>query len=311
MLINQRKIPDLGVYENSTTHKTPDSKVTTISFSTLQLLHSLGALEKMNHMLITPYRKMFINEIFGKSYMAFDDDMIDKSCLAQWQQEFYDKLISKHKYQFFGKNSLGASVEYDHIHSALYQILTDHKKVEIVDKDPVRYIRPARSLSDMSVIELESGRRIKAKLIIGNDGEESYVRESHHIESTSHSYNQKCIVRTLIHDEPIESCYQRFLPTGPIAILPLWGNYSHLVWSVPDDLAEELVELPDKEFFQEVNDKFYGPTKYGFGGYADSLPSFWRTGSLEKPPFVVYSNESVNFRVSNYFSNIFSLYPMS
>mmetsp|Transcript_18447 Transcript_18447/g.16316 ORF Transcript_18447/g.16316 Transcript_18447/m.16316 type:complete len:135 (-) Transcript_18447:983-1387(-) len=128
MLINSKTIPDLEVYENSTQQKLPDSRVITISFTTLQLLHSLGVLEKMNHMLITPFRKMFVNEIFGNSYMAFDDDIIDSSYLAQLQQKFYDELISNHNYHFIGKNALGASVEYNHIQSALYSILQEQDK---------------------------------------------------------------------------------------------------------------------------------------------------------------------------------------
>lgn len=176
----------------------------------------------MNHRLITPYRKMFVNEIFGHSHIAFDDDLIDSSYLAKKQQEIYDKYISKHNYHFIGKNALGSSVEYDHIHAALYQVLKEQDKCEIIDNDPIRYIRPARTTNDMSVVELESGRMFKAKLVIGNDGENSYTREAYNIESTSHSYNQKCIVRTLIHDQPLEGklrihsrysiilCYRRF-----------------------------------------------------------------------------------------------------
>ena len=298
MLIHQNKTPSLSIYSNSTQNKIPDSEVLTISFSTLLLLHSLGALTKMNHLLITPYRKMFVNESLGKSYIAFNDDIIDNSILAQWQQKLYDKVISKHNYHFYGKNALGASVEHGHIKSVLYEILKKQNKCEIVNDDPIRNIIPAKSINSMSTIELESGRMIKTKLIIGNDGEDSYVRDVHNIESTSHSYNQKCIVRTLIHKEPLEGLFQRFIASGPIALLPLWGNYSKLVWSVPSELADELLEVPDKEFFDEVNARFYSGTKYGFGGYADILPSFWERNTLERPSRVVDSNEARQFRVN-------------
>lgn len=191
ILLNERQIPKLETYTNSSVQKKPDDKVATISFSTLQLLHSLGALEKMNHMLITPYRKMFVNDSFGKSHLVFDDEIIDSSLISQTQQEIFDKYVSNHSYQFVGKNSLGASVEYDHIQSALYEVLKEQNKCEIIDNDSIRYIRPAKSLEDMSTIELESGRRFTTKLIIGNDGENSYTREVHNIEATSHAYNQK------------------------------------------------------------------------------------------------------------------------
>ena len=99
-----------------------------LAYSTLQFLHSLGALEKMNHKLITPYRKLFINEAFGRSYLAFNDDIIDKDPISQFKQRVYNEMFSQHDYKFFGKNALGASVEKDHIHSILYDIVKESEK---------------------------------------------------------------------------------------------------------------------------------------------------------------------------------------
>ena len=73
-------------------------------------------------------------------------------------------------------NSLGASVEYNHILAALYETLIENKRWEIVENDPIRYIKPSHSMNMFSTIELESGKIYKAKLIIGNDGEQSYTK---------------------------------------------------------------------------------------------------------------------------------------
>lgn len=216
VLLNQREVPKLNKYTHSAQQKLPDKRVITIAYSTLQMLHSLGALDKMNHLLVTPYRKMFVNEAFGRGKITFDDDFIDQSYLARTQQDLYDKYINKHDYHFYGKNSLGASVEYDHIHSAMYDLLLEQEKCEIIDNDSIRYIRPAKSLNKLTEIELKSGLRFHAKLVIGNDGGESYVRDVHNIESSAHDYNQKCILRTMIHQQPLPGAFQRFLATGPI-----------------------------------------------------------------------------------------------
>lgn len=134
--------------------------------------------------------------------MAFDDDLIDKDPVSRLKQRFYNEIVSKHDYQYFGKNSLGASVEHDHVHEAIFEIVKESGKVEVVDGN-IRNIIPAKDINTLSTIELEDGRILKTRLIIGNDGENSYVREAHDIESTSHPYGQQCITKTLIHDSPL------------------------------------------------------------------------------------------------------------
>ena len=103
VLLKQNKIPKLEEFCISDKTKTPESKVITITFSTLKLLHSLGVLDKMNHLLITPYRKMFVNESFGRGCLSFEDDILDNNLLAQVQQSFYDSFINETDYYFYGK----------------------------------------------------------------------------------------------------------------------------------------------------------------------------------------------------------------
>ena len=82
-------------------------------------------------------------------------------------------------------------------------------------------------------------------------------------------------------------------------MLPLWGCYSQLIWSVPDELAEELLELSDQEFFDEVNNKFYSSAKYNFGGYFNTyLPDWIKKNNFELPTFVIDSKEAREFKVT-------------
>ena len=128
ILLDNYEIPELQYYKHATKFKVPDQNTVTITFTTLQLLKSLGALDRMNHVLMTPYRKMLVNERFGQSYLSFDDEIIDQCQIAQTQQGFYDEYISKHNYNFYGKSALGASVENNHIKAALHDVIKEHGK---------------------------------------------------------------------------------------------------------------------------------------------------------------------------------------
>lgn len=45
----------------------------------------------------------------------------------------------------------------------------------------------------------------------------------------------------------------RYLPTGPLALLPLWGNYCSIVWSTPVTESRRLLSLTPEEFLVELN----------------------------------------------------------
>jgi len=101
----------------------------------------------------------------------------------------------------------------------------------------------------------------------------------------------------MIHTNPLNGAFQKFLPTGPIALLPMWNNYSKLVWSVNDELAQELLELNDQEFINEVNDIFYKPPKNQFNGFMNNFAFDWlKKDTFELPPPIMNSNESGEFK---------------
>lgn len=117
-------------------------------------------------------------------------------------------------------------------------------------------------LSEWPVVELANGQRLWARLLVGADGANSPVRSFAHIESRGWDYGRHGVVATLQLEgegwggDRTKIAYQRFLPTGPVAVLPLPGNCSSLVWSTTPERASRLKSLSAQDFAAMVNAAF-------------------------------------------------------
>ena len=101
------------------------------------------------------------------------------------------------------------------------------------------------------------GGRLRAPLVVGADGANSRVRELAGIEVSEGDYEQEAVVaevRTALPHR--ETAWQRFLPTGPLAFLPLSNGHSSIVWSTTPAHAAELCALDEGAFGFEVADAF-------------------------------------------------------
>jgi 2-octaprenyl-6-methoxyphenol hydroxylase len=106
-------------------------------------------------------------------------------------------------------------------------------------------------------VALSDGRNLRARLLIGADGRQSGVAARAGIRRTGHDYGQIALVAAVDHELPHEgTAYQYFMPTGPLAILPLPGNRSSIVWSETRANAHAISELPDDEFLSVLRPRF-------------------------------------------------------
>nr|XP_049157194.1 ubiquinone biosynthesis hydrox [Daldinia loculata]KAI1645460.1 ubiquinone biosynthesis hydrox [Daldinia loculata] len=117
-------------------------------------------------------------------------------------------------------------------------------------------------LREWPIVHLASGERLAARLLVGADGVNSPVRAFAGIESKGWDYERHGVVATLELEgegwggDAMKTAYQRFLPTGPVAMLPLPGNLSTLVWSTTPSNAALLKSLSPKDFVALVNAAF-------------------------------------------------------
>lgn len=111
------------------------------------------------------------------------------------------------------------------------------------------------ALGDLARVDLNDGRRVAARLVVGADGRDSWVRAQAGIATSGWEYDQQAIVANVSLTEPHrETAWQRFLPTGPLAFLPLADGRCSIVWSARSERARELMALDDTAFLKALEE---------------------------------------------------------
>ena len=145
-----------------------------------------------------------------------------------------------------GEAQLGWIAENPVVQASLYQRLSVLASVELV---------PGAELSEFERrpgevrLRLADGRRLSCRLLVGADGGNSLVRRDAGIAAAGWSYEQRAVVATVATEQPhADTAWQRFLPTGPLAFLPLYDGRCSIVWSTTLEEAERLLELTPEAF---------------------------------------------------------------
>lgn len=144
-----------------------------------------------------------------------------------------------------GRAELGWIVENRLIQHVLWQAL---------DTAGVRRVCPATvagytAHDDHARLDLEDGTALEARLVVAADGAHSALREQAGIEVRGRDYAQRAVVAHVTTERPHQgAAWQRFLPGGPLAFLPLADGRSSVVWSLPEARAREVQSLDDDAF---------------------------------------------------------------
>lgn len=211
----------------------PDLRVYAFAPDNAALLDDLGVWSSIRDARVQPYRGMRVWDAAGGDELRFDADA-------------------------FGRRELGWIVENGLLVDRLWAALP---------AAGVRVLCPGQLATldqdeAHATLELEDGTRLRARLVIAADGGDSKLRSLAGIDTYTHDYGQSGLVAFVDHERPHEAtCWQRFLPTGPIAFLPFAGENGHrssIVWTLPEAEALRLLQVDDAAFLRELGNAFAG-----------------------------------------------------
>lgn len=150
-----------------------------------------------------------------------------------------------------GLPELGHIVENQQLRYALWQAAADAGVSLIDGASPTSLSLGAEQAS----VELAGGDSHQAALIVGADGGASWVRGAAHMKFRRNPYGQQGLVMHVSTErEHAHTAWQRFLPDGPLALLPLADGRCSVVWSCPDAQAGELAALDTPQLGRELTE---------------------------------------------------------
>ncbi|XP_058126983.1 ubiquinone biosynthesis monooxygenase COQ6, mitochondrial [Anopheles ziemanni] len=216
------------------------NRVSAISKGTYRLMQSIGAWEEIERTRVKPVLKMQVWDACSDALITFN----------------YDDL----------SENISWIVENDVLLASVYRQLQSVPSVEIRYASKLASCELIRDGAEKSTVQLASGERLCCDLLVGADGYNSLVRRQMGVHNFTLAYNQMGVVATLRLAPPRTAdnvtAWQRFLPTGPIALLPLNDEMSSLVWSTGVAEAKQLLQLDATAFASAVNAAFNKPVPH-------------------------------------------------
>ncbi|EGQ9467564.1 2-octaprenyl-6-methoxyphenyl hydroxylase [Vibrio parahaemolyticus] len=168
--------------------------------------------------------------------------------------------ITKHD---AGVEALGYVVELADVGRVYQELLTHSTAIDLYCPDSAKHI--TRTQENVT-LELASGELLNAKLLVAADGAVSQCCQQIGLELSEHDFDQVAVIANIVTQEPHQGrAFERFTENGPVALLPMSDNRMSLVWCLRPDDAQIVMELPESEFLERLQQDFG-----------------WRLGAMQK-----------------------------
>jgi 2-octaprenylphenol hydroxylase len=207
-----------------------DPRVSALTPRSSEFLQRLGAWEAIEQYRYCAYHHMTVWDAEGTGQIEFDRSEV-------------------------GAAELGHIVENRAIvHALLAKV---NRATDISVLSPAVLQSCTRLASSGMALELEGGECLEADLLVAADGAMSRVREMMGFTCREWDYGHRAIVATVEVEHPhARTAWQRFMPSGPLALLPLPGSEEHhycsIVWSMQEDKVDAVLALDDEAFCAEL-----------------------------------------------------------
>ena len=133
---------------------------------------------------------------------------------------------------------------------ALQEALWSGLEVELFARAECETLERAEG---MIKLKLRDGRALQAKLIVGADGANSFVRRAAGIAAAESAYGQSAVVANFRCEKPHADTAWQWFQGGPVlALLPLPGSQVSMVWSLESKQAERVAGLEPEALCREV-----------------------------------------------------------
>jgi 2-octaprenylphenol hydroxylase len=203
----------------------PDPRVFAITRASERIFRSLGVWDTIHRQGAFAFSDMEVWDAGGQGVTHFD-------CAE------------------LGEPWLGHIIEPRFIQAALWQRLQSLDAVSLIC--PARF-ESLTVLDDRVEVVLEDARQVSAALVIAADGSRSPVRSALGMETHGHDYRQSSLVALVKTSEAHRNtAWQRFLPGGPLAFLPMAEGWSSIVWTMPSENIDRLLTLDKDSFHEEL-----------------------------------------------------------
>ena len=212
-----------------------DLRVSALSPASQNILQHVGAWSGVLERRCCPYRQLRVWEISGFGDTRFDAADIDHPVL-------------------------GHIVENRILQLALWQRLEQSENIDI--RCPVS-VKALEYSPKGSRLRCDDGSQIRCRLVVAADGGQSWIRQQVGIGVQSCSYTQQALVAYVKTAQPQQAItWQRFVPSGPQAFLPLSGQdpsgqgYGSIVWYHRSEQIGSLLQLDNEALRLAICDAF-------------------------------------------------------
>ena len=204
-----------------------DLRVSALSVSSQTVMETVGAWQGVMSRRYCPFKRMRVWETTGDAEFRADD---------------------------IGRPQLGHIVENRVIQLAFLEQIEQFENIDLFCPAATRKIIYGENGSS---VELEDGRVLSGRLLVAADGGQSRVRQVSGIGVTAWDYRQHALVISVeTEDGQQDMTWQRFVPSGPQAFLPLPGHHASLVWYNSPDEIRRLGGVSDDVLLSELRREF-------------------------------------------------------